>query len=115
MNLVDVIPNQLVVKEADIWKKKDMSKIKDFKQIEIISDWTYSTPYKGNVFRLSRHARRIQLETSLKLPVFEKHGPIDLKIDDSDKDLEIPLSRLGRENPILHFSELYLYESDLDD
>jgi len=49
----------LVVKEAAFWKKKDMSKIKDFKQIEIISDWTYSTPYKGNVFKLSRHARRI--------------------------------------------------------
>ena len=59
LNLVDVIPNQLVVKEAEIWMKKDMSKIKDFKQIEIISDWTYSTPYKGNVFKLSRHARRI--------------------------------------------------------
>ena len=29
--------------------------------------------------------------------------------------MEIPLSRLGRDNPILHFAELYLYESDLDD
>jgi len=31
LNLVDVLPNQIVVKQADIWKKKDMSKIKDFK------------------------------------------------------------------------------------
>ena len=69
LNLVDVIPGQMVVKEAALWKKKDMSKIKDFKQIEVISDWTYSTPYKGNVFRLARHARRILLETSLKLPI----------------------------------------------
>jgi hypothetical protein len=45
-----------------------MSKVKDFKQIEIISDWTYSTPYKGNVFSLKKNARRIQLETSLNLP-----------------------------------------------
>jgi hypothetical protein len=67
LNLVDLTPDPLVVKEAAFWKKKDMSKIKDFKQIEIISDWTYSTPYKGNVFKLSRHARRIQLETSLQL------------------------------------------------
>jgi len=52
-------PKRIEVKEAALWKKKDMSKVKDFKQIEIISDWTYTTPYKGNVFHLSRHAKRI--------------------------------------------------------
>lgn len=42
-----------------------MSKVKDFKQIEIISDWTYSTPYKGTVKYLSKHAEDIKKETSL--------------------------------------------------
>jgi len=37
--------------------------------VEIISDWTYSTPYKGNVFYLSRHGKRISIETSLNIPI----------------------------------------------
>ena len=60
------------VKEAAVWKKKDMSKVKDFKQIEVISDWTYSTTYKGNVYRISKNARRVQLETSLVIPQAER-------------------------------------------
>lgn len=46
-----------------------MSKVKDFKHIEVISDWTYSTPYKGSVRHLGKHAKRIHDETSLELNV----------------------------------------------
>jgi len=53
------VPKLIEVKEAALWKKKDMSKVKDFKQIEVISDWTYSTSYKGNVHKLSKCAKRI--------------------------------------------------------
>lgn len=31
LNNIDLIPKQLEVKAANIWKKKDMSKVKDFK------------------------------------------------------------------------------------
>ena len=44
-----------------------MSKVKDFKQIEIISDWTYSTTLKGSIRHLSKHAEKIRKETSLDL------------------------------------------------
>jgi len=44
-----------------------MSKVKDFKQIEVISDWTYSSTYKGNVRYLSKYAEKIKRETSLDL------------------------------------------------
>ena len=54
LNMVEMSPKLIEVKEAALWKKKDMSKVKDFKQIEVISDWTYSTPYKGNVHTLSK-------------------------------------------------------------
>ena len=30
LNLIDIIPEQVVVKQADTWKNKDTSKIKDF-------------------------------------------------------------------------------------
>ena len=65
---MDLVPKRIEVKEAAVWKKKDMSKVKDFKQIEIISDWTYSTPYKGNVYHLKKRAKRIFLETALEIP-----------------------------------------------
>jgi hypothetical protein len=87
-----------------------MSKVKDFKQIEIISDWTYSTPYKGNVRYISKHSERIRKETSLELP-----APLQGKISVETTSEAIPLDRLGRDNPILHFGEIYLYEDDLGD
>ena len=59
LNYIDMIPKNIEVKQADIWKQKDMSKVKDFKQIEIISDWTYSTPFKGSVRHLKKHVERI--------------------------------------------------------
>lgn len=47
------------------------------------------------------------------LPSHEPPSP--LKIEDAEAGMEIPLARLGRDNPILHFGEIYLYEDDLGD
>jgi len=52
-NLIDVIPKTIKVKEAEHWKDKDFDKVRDFKQVEIISDWTYTSPYKGSIFYLN--------------------------------------------------------------
>jgi type 2A phosphatase activator TIP41 len=38
-----------------------------------------------------------------------------LKVEETDPEVEIPIARLGRDNPILHFAEVYLYEDDLGD
>jgi len=51
-NQIDLIPENIQVNVADIWKKKDMSQVKDFKVLEVINDWTYSAPYKGTVHKL---------------------------------------------------------------
>lgn len=89
-----------------------MSKVKDFKQIEIISDWTYSSTYKGNVRYLSKDAQRIKRETSLELiPAADSH--VHLTVEATEE--AIPLEMLGRDNPILHFDEVFLYEDDLGD
>lgn len=92
-----------------------MSKVKDFKQIEIISDWTYSTTYKGSVKYLSNHTQRIRDETALLIHLTEdqKHKINHIMVKTTDD--EIPLTKLGRDNPILHYGEVYLYEDDLGD
>jgi len=41
------------VKGSDIWKVKDMSKVKDLKTIEKTFDWTFSSPYKGTIQKFS--------------------------------------------------------------
>jgi len=57
---VDVVLDPIEVKEASLWKKKDLSKIKDFAKVEITSDWTFSTSYKGSLRFLSNHADHIK-------------------------------------------------------
>lgn len=57
VNLIDVIPKEVEVMQAQFWKKKDTSKIKDFKKLEVISDWTFSTPYKGTVALISNYPK----------------------------------------------------------
>ena len=52
-NQIDILPKNIEVNVAHLWKKKDMSKVKDFKVIDVVSDWTYSTPYKGSIYKLS--------------------------------------------------------------
>ena len=63
-----MIPSKVEVKEAEIWKKKDTSKIKDFQQIEVISDWTYSSPYKGSIRWISDRRELVKRSTALELP-----------------------------------------------
>jgi hypothetical protein len=53
LNSVNLKPQQIEVKGSNLWKEKDMSKIKDLKTIEKTFDWTFSTPYKGSVSSLS--------------------------------------------------------------
>ena len=102
-----------------------MSKVKDFKQIEIISDWTYSSTYKGNIRYLSNHVDRLKKETTLDLstPPASSAGATEeeqkdvsgsaIRIEPTEEP--IPLDKLGRDNPILHFGEVFLYEDDLGD
>ena len=42
-----------------IWQQKDTSKIEDFSQVEEISDWTYSSPYKASLRFLSKNTEKI--------------------------------------------------------
>ena len=110
--MIDILPQKIEVKDSSIWKKKDMSKVKDFKQIEIISDWTYSVPYKGGVHKLSTYSEEVHKVTGLTLPKPESASKLSIK---RDSETGIPYERLGRENPIVHFGEIYLFEDDLGD
>ena len=55
LNMIDVVPQPLKVRESQVWQQKDTSKIKDFAEVEVISDWTYSTPYNASIRFLSKN------------------------------------------------------------
>ena len=114
INSVCFLPKAMEVKQAYLWKKKDLSKVKDFNQIEIISDWTYSTPYRGSIRVLNQAVvDRIWKETSLTMEA----GKGERKEQIVTKETEecIPVERLGRDNPIITYAEVFLYEDDLGD
>jgi len=113
-------PSRVQVKESSFWKNKDMSKIKDFKQMEVTSDWTFQTPYKGTLKYLTPEVvEEIKKYTSLNIlgadnsNAQEESKFDNIKIEETEE--QIPYNRLGQDNPILHAGEVYTYECDLED
>lgn len=81
------------------WKDRDTSKIKDFEVKTAVSDWTFSTAYKGTVTFLSSQQQRIKNSTSLALVSTKADGKLRCEITTEG----IPYVKLGPENPIKHF------------
>jgi hypothetical protein len=95
LNMIDLIPTKLEVQQTDFWKKRDTSTIKDFKTVEVISDWTFTSPYKGSVKFLSNHVKEIQDATSLDLtPLVGDLDPeAEIRVELTDE--QIPYERLS--------------------
>ena len=109
---IDVIPDGIKALQADIWGKKDTSGIKDYKQMEVISDWTYSTPYKGYIYYLSQQSKEIQGVFG-DMPEGAQGNNIYINI--LPQPISIPTEKLTPENPIIRYEDITLFEDDLDD
>ena len=59
------MPRDVKVREAAVWQNKDTSKISEFSQVDVISDWTFSSPYKASVGFLSNKLQKIKNLTAL--------------------------------------------------
>ena len=96
----------MLAKQSETWMKRDFSKIKDFQKIEVTDDWTYTSPYKGSMYYLSKYpVKNFAITIS----------PVKSQIITQPTNDQIPLHKLGQENPILNFDEIHLFEDDLDD
>ena len=65
INTIDAIPRNVKVREASVWQNKDTSKITDFSEVQVISDWTFSSPYKASLGFLTNKAQKIKNLTAL--------------------------------------------------
>lgn len=113
LNRIDLKPGKVEVSMAGKWKGRDTSKIEDFTEIEVISDWTYSSPYKGTILYLDKSIERIKNDFDLEITLDEE--PENSKISVERCEDEIPVHRLTPANPIQHYMELELFEDELDD
>lgn len=113
LNRIDMKPEKIEVAMAHKWKNKDVSHIEDFKELEVISDWTYSTPYKGTILYLDKNIERIKEEFDLEIEMNEPPENSNITVERTEE--EIPVHRLTPENPIQHYMEVELFEDELDD
>ena len=68
-----------------------MTKVKDFTKLEIISDWTFSTTFKGKVGHLSKQKDKIRNETALELNVSESWNQVEGHIMVQETEESIPI------------------------
>lgn len=59
LNSVNLMPHKIEVQGSNLWKDKDTSKIEDLKTLEKTFDWSFSSPYKGTVNKLSQVVKQI--------------------------------------------------------
>ena len=80
LNQIEVIPKSVQVQQSVHWKDRDTSKIEDFVVKEAVSDWTFSTPYKGSFTFLSAQAERIKNHTDLTLNSDTAEGRLRVEV-----------------------------------
>ena len=92
---------------------------KKIEMLEKISDWTHTSPYKGHARMLSMlpdlHDFKDHAQTLTEKLEAIKSETDDSPITISTTEEKIPVEKLGRDNPILWHSHLFLFEDDLDD
>ena len=78
----------------------------DIQKIEPIADWTFSTSYLGSIEKLS-DSKLSKYFPDLCQKQFSAHW--------KPSDQQLPISRLGPDNPILKYMEVNLYVDELCD
>ena len=105
---INEIGKDIKVADAEKWEERKVPKDALFmepgveqedlsnKIVQASSDWTYSSPYKGTIQTIAGDGQ-----------------PATLSIERTND--QIPVDRLGQDNPILWNSEVVLYEDELED
>lgn len=109
-NFVYYNPTEVKLEYYDKWKNIKIDR-DDIVKLDQSADWTFSSSYMGNISRLTDNKLFITNEKCFKdFDIFKKFGNIDIKTTlDS-----LPLSKLGRDNPINKYMEINLFDDELD-
>lgn len=118
-DLINIVPEELKIKQAEHWKNKKVSEDAEIKTLEKISDWSYTTPYKGTSKRLSETVSTNEKVNNEEKQLTDQMENLNIK-DQSKIYIEktsdsIPLHNLTQKNPIKWFNEFTLFEDELGD
>ena len=114
---INVLPAEIKVKHAEFWKNKKIDNNTEIKILEKISDWTYSSPYKGTVV-IQQEKKDINEDISINFDNIgigkgKDTGPRVPFVEVTSED--IPVHNLGPNNEIKFYQELMLFEDELED
>jgi len=106
-NLILYDPPEVKVLHENHWKNLKMPR-DDIIKVEAKSDWTYSSSYMGNFSCINNSD---EIKNLFKNENFEDKT-FKNEINDA---LNIPIEKLGPNNPIIHYEEINFYEDELND
>jgi hypothetical protein len=113
-NFIYYIPTDVKVQYYDKWKNMKIER-EDVKKLDPTEDWTFSSSYMGTMGELDKHGLLVNNTTNNELlnafDPFVKHKNVDIKGTDEN----LPINRLGQENPIIKYMEINLYDDELCD
>ena len=123
LETINVLPDELKVAAAEHWAKRRMrtdAQGEKIEQLEHRGDWTFSSPYKGSIRQkslLDRFSSPFHDWSKMSKDFLERakeeKGEYPVSIQQTEE--KIPFDRLGKENKIIFFTALNLYEDDLED
>jgi type 2A phosphatase activator TIP41 len=107
INFIYYNPKDVKVVYYEKWKNIKVDR-DDIQQLDPTMDWTFSSSYMGWVDKLSNHSMLEQ--TGLEVDPFTKTS---ITVEFSTE--ELPVHRLGKENPIINYTEVNLFDDELCD
>lgn len=133
------IPKEIKVQFWDKWKNIKVDR-NDIQKRDPTSDWTFTTTYMGGIAELKSHKIFEENLEKFKAQYNSILDPLsmgDLNIKENSEEPgtaegdkksngdffirieptneELPLDKLGRDNPILHYTEVNLFDDELND
>jgi type 2A phosphatase activator TIP41 len=107
LNFIYNIPKEVKVVYYEKWKTLKVDR-DDIQKIDPTMDWSFTSCYMGWIDQLSSH--NIFDQTKLEVDPFAKNSIIIEKTTE-----ELPVHRLGKDNPILKYMEVNLFDDELCD
>jgi type 2A phosphatase activator TIP41 len=107
LNFIYYNPKEVKVKYYEKWKDLKVDR-DDIQKVDPTMDWSFSSCYMGYVDKLSSHG--IFEQTKLDVDPFTKTS---ITIEKTTE--ELPVHRLGKDNPIIKYMEVNLYDDELCD
>jgi type 2A phosphatase activator TIP41 len=107
LNFIYYIPKEVKVVYYEKWKNLKVER-DDIQKIDPTMDWTFTSSYMGWIDKLSSHG--VYEQTKLDVDPFTKTG---ITIEPTTE--ELPVHRLGKDNPILKYMEVNLFDDELCD